>query len=431
MKGAFIVLLLLAAPGAARADEFDRLKQHPRVAAALAYLHADDARTLAEQVAITQIPAPPFQEAARAADFAARLRAAGLTDVTIDAEGNVIGKRPGSARRPLLVLSAHLDTVFAAGTDVNVTVRDGRHLAPGIMDDARGLAALLSVLRSMQDARLRTVGEVWFVGTVGEEALGNLRGVKALFRDHPDIDGFISVDGVDGPGHTRATRSDVVSRATGSRRWEFTFRGPGGHSFGNFGNPSAVHALGRAVAAISALTVPADPKTTFNVGVISGGNGVTAIASEARMQVDLRSNDAAELQALETRILAAVDEAVRAENARWKSDGIRAERQLIGDRPASTSSTDPVLVDAAVAAHVALGLPEPVRQFASTDSNVPLGLGIPAATLNGGGRGDKAHSPDEWYEPVDAWLGPQVILLTTLRLSGVHGASKPGLRRRP
>lgn len=430
MKGPVLALLLIACAGAASADETARLAKHPAVARALELLRADDARTLTEQVAITRIPAPPFKESVRAADFAARLRAAGLTDVSIDAEGNVIGKRPGAARRPLLVVSAHLDTVFAEGTDVTVAVREGRHHAPGIMDDARGLAALLSVLRSLQEAKLRTAGDVWFVGTVGEEALGNLRGVKALFRDHPHIDGFISIDGVDGPGHTRDMRSDVVSQATGSRRWEFIFRGPGGHSFSNFGNPSAVHALGRAVAAISALTVPADPKTTFNVGVVSGGNGVTAIASEAKMQVDMRSNDAAELQALETRVLAAVEEAVRAENARWDSDAIRAERTLIGDRPASTSATHPAVADAAVAAHLALGLPEPARQFASTDSNVPLGLGIPAATLNGGGRGDKAHSPDEWYEHVDAWLGPQVILLTTLRLSGVQGVSKPTLPRR-
>ena len=193
--------------------------------------------------------------------------------MSIDAAGNVIGKRKGKSSAPLLVLSAHLDTVFTEGTDLTVTQKDGRHYAPGIMDDARGLAALLSVLRAMQNARIETVGDVWFVGTVGEEALGNLKGVKALFADHPHIDGFISVDGVDSPDDAAAGRSEIVNAATGSRRWEITFSGPGGHSFENFGTPSAMHAMGRAIAQIADLKPPADPKTTFNVGVVSGGNG--------------------------------------------------------------------------------------------------------------------------------------------------------------
>jgi tripeptide aminopeptidase len=175
------------------------------------------------------------------------------------------------------------------------------------------------------------------------------------------------------------------------------------------------------------LRTPSDPRTTFNVGIVSGGTGVTAIASEAVMGVDMRSNDAQQLADLERKILAAVGDAVSAENARWKSGEIRAERKLVGDRPASTRATNPALVEAAVGAYGALGLATPVLRFASTDSNVPLGLGIPAATLHGGGIGDKAHSSDEWYEHVNAWRGPQLILLTTLRLVGVKGVSKPAL----
>jgi acetylornithine deacetylase/succinyl-diaminopimelate desuccinylase-like protein len=250
--------------------------------------------------------------------------------------------------------------------------------------------------------------------------------VKALFAENPGIDGFISVDGVDSPAEAAAGRVHVVTQATGSRRWEFRFTGPGGHSFGNFGNPSAVHALGRAVAAIAELKPPADPKTTFNVGQVTGGTGVTAIASEASMSVDLRSNDADELRALEASVLAIVDSAAAAENARWNSTAVKVERKLLGDRPASTRISDTALVDAAIAAYAALGL-EAETGFASTDSNVPLGLGIPAATLNGGGRGDLAHSTDEWYEHVNAWQGPQVLLLTTLRLSGLAGVSQPAL----
>lgn len=427
---ALMVGALLAAPAFA-AGEFEPLLADLRVKSALRFLRHDDARTLAEQIAITQVPAPPFKESVRARDFAARLRDAGLSDVSIDAVGNVIAKRPGAAKGkgPLLVLSAHLDTVFDEGTDLTVKQKDGRYHAPGISDDARGLAALLSLARAMQAANLRTVGDVWFVGTVGEEALGNLRGVKALFNDHPRIDGFISVDGVDAPGHE--SRSEIVHQATGSRRWEISFAGPGGHSFENFGNPSAVHAMGRAIARIAELEVAQDPRTTFNVGVVSGGTGVTSIAASATMRVDIRSNDAAELARLEERILAAVDESVRAENARIDAAPttakVTSERKLIGDRPASARSTDSTLVDAAVGAHRALDLPEPLLRAASTDSNVPLGLGIPAATMNGGGRGDQAHSHDEWYEHVNAWQGPQVLLLTTLRLAGLQGVSKPAL----
>jgi acetylornithine deacetylase/succinyl-diaminopimelate desuccinylase-like protein len=424
-----LLLVVLATPALA-ADPYAALLADARVKSALQFLRDDDARTLREQIELTQIPAPPHGEAARAADFAARLRAAGLEDVSIDAAGNVIGKRPGRAHGPLLVLSAHLDTVFPAGTDVKVRQDGARYLAPGIIDDARGLVVVLSVLRALESQRIAMAGDVWFVGTVGEEALGNLKGVKTLFADRPGIDGFISVDGVESKEDAAAGRARIVTHATGSRRWEITFAGPGGHSFENFGNPSAVHAMGRAIAAIADLPVPADPKTTFNVGVVSGGTGVTAIASAATMGVDIRSNDSRELAALEQKILAAVDAAVAAENARWKSTSIRAERKLVGDRPATIRDTEPVLVDAAVGAYQALGRARPELRFASTDSNVPLGLGIPAATLDGGGIGGKAHSADEWYEHSDAWRGPQIILLTTLRLAGVPGVSQPALAKR-
>jgi acetylornithine deacetylase/succinyl-diaminopimelate desuccinylase-like protein len=421
--------LALALPAFGADRPYAKLLRQPAVKAAMKLLREDDTRTLQEQIALAQVPAPPFKEAVRAQDFAARLRAAGLEDVSIDGTGNVIGKRPGLQGGPLLVISAHLDTVFDEGSDVTVRQQDGRYHGLGIYDDARGLAALLSVLRAMQAAQLRTVGDVWFVGTVGEEALGNLRGAKALFAAHPAIDGFISVDGVDSPEEAATGRTHVVTQATGSRRWEFRFTGPGGHSFGNFGNPSAVHALGRAVAAIADLKPPADPKTTFNVGQVTGGTGVTAIASEATLLLDLRSNDADELRAIEANVQAIVDAAVAAENARWNSTGLVVQRKLLGDRPASTRSADTALADAVIAAYGALGLKADTG-FGSTDSNVPLGLGIPAATVNGGGRGDKAHSNDEWYEHVNAWRGPQVLLLTTLRLSGLAGASKPVLADR-
>lgn len=399
-----------------------------RVQAALAQIRKDDAATLREQMEIAQIPSPPFKETVRANDYLRRLHKLGLSNAAIDAEGNVVARRKGTGQGPTLVLSAHLDTVFPEGTDVTVRQKDGRYLGPGFVDDSRGLAVLLTVLRAMQDNDIRTSGDVLFVGTVGEEGLGNLRGVKALFRDNRNIDGFISVDSVSQPDEKHG-RSKIVSQATGSRRWSATFKGTGGHSFGNFGSPSAIHAMGRAIAKIADRHPPADPKTTFTVGVVSGGTSVNAIAGEAKMQVDIRSNSADELAKLERQILALVDQAVVEENARWNSKDMTVQTRLIGDRPAGEAQNDTPVVQAALQAAAALQLPEPLVGAASTDANVALSLGIPAATLSGGGRGDKAHSLEEWYEPVNAWFGPQSVLLTVLSLVGVEGVSEPLLRR--
>ena len=247
----------------------------PKVIKTLDDIKADDERALSEQKRITEIPAPPYKEKARADYFLKRFQELGFQDAAIDTEGNVIGLRKGSGGGPKLVVSAHLDTVFPEGTDVTVKEKDGAILAPGIGDDSRGLAALLSLIQAMNANDIKTVGDVLFVGTVGEEELGNLRGVKALFRDHGDIDGFISIDGL---GITR-----VVNQATGSHRYEMIFRGPGGHSFQEFGLPSAIHAMGRAIAKISELQPPKEPKTTFTVGTVRGGTSVNAIAAEARM----------------------------------------------------------------------------------------------------------------------------------------------------
>jgi tripeptide aminopeptidase len=397
------------------------LRNQPSVKAALEQIRRDDERTLEEQIEIAEIPSPPFKEQTRANDYVRRLRELGLIDVTIDAEGNVIARRPGARKgAPTLVLSAHLDTVFAEGTNVKVR-RDGkRYYGAGIGDDARGLTVLLTVLRAMQENKLRTQGDVLFVGTVGEEALGNLRGVKALFKARDDIDGFISVDNIDAaPGE-----SELVARAVGSRRWQITFTGPGGHSYQNFGTPSAVHALGRAVSMISDLHPPAEPKTTFTVATVSGGTSINAIAEKAELRIDIRSESAAALAALEEQILAAADRAGVEEGKRWSADPIRVERTLLGDRPAGAGSNDNALAMAWTGAVLALGQKAPEVVAASTDANVPMGLGIPAITASGGGIADKAHSLDEWYEPVNAWVGPQGVLLTTLALVGLEGGPK-------
>ena len=405
------------------ASAYQTLRANERVSKALDQIKADAANTLREQIEIAEIPAPPFKEQVRARDYQQRLQKLGL-QASIDSEGNVIATRKGSGRGPMLVLSAHLDTVFPEGTDVKVQKKGERYYGRGLADDTRGLVAVLSVLRAMQQTDIRTSGDVMFVGTVGEEGLGNLRGVKALLKQNSEIDGFITLE----PGAFGGERIGVG--ATGSRRWKVTFKGPGGHSSVNFGVPSAIHAMGRAIAHISDLQPPAQPRTTFTVGVVSGGTSVNTIASQATMEVDIRSDGADALAAFEKEILATVDHAVQEENLRWHSQGISAEKQLAGDRPAGTTPPDSPMVSAARQSFLALQRPEPPLATVSTDTNAAVALGVPALMLSAGGIAGDLHSPGEWFEPVDAWVGPQAALLTVLGLVGVEGVSKPLLSER-
>jgi acetylornithine deacetylase/succinyl-diaminopimelate desuccinylase-like protein len=423
-------LLLFAAPALAQTPSpmeasLQAVLADAKIVRTLEAIKADDIRTLEEQKRITEIPAPPFKEKVRAEYYLKRMQEVGLKDAAIDAEGNVVALRKGTAGgRPKLVLSAHLDTVFPEGTDVTVKEKDGVINAPGIGDDSRGLAALLSLVKAVNDNGIVTVGDVLVVGTVGEEELGNLRGVKALFRDHKDIDGFISIDGL---GISRA-----VNQATGSHRYEMTFTGPGGHSFQEFGLPSAIHAMGRAIAKISELRTPSNPKTTFTVGTVSGGTSVNAIAAEAKMAVDMRSNSTEELLKLEERLLDLVRQAVAEENARWNTDKLTVAIKLIGDRPAGIVEMDSPIVQATQrAVSVITRGRRATFGGASTDSNIAMSLGIPAVTIGGGGEGGNWHSRNEWYRPTDAWMGPQSALLTVLMLVGLYEVAKPALAVRP
>jgi tripeptide aminopeptidase len=399
------------------------LLANPGVATMLEGLKADAARTLAEQRSLAEIASPPFKEQRRAEYFLKRFRELGLADAAVDPEGNVIGRRAGCGNGPKLLVCAHLDSVFPEGTDVTVTERDGALHGPGIGDNARGLAVTLALIRAMNANALRIVGDITWVGTVGEEELGNLRGVRALLREHPDIDGFVAIDGL------KVTR--LVNQATGSHRYEIVFTGPGGHSFAAFGLPSPIHAMGRAIAGISDLQPPSDPKTTFTVGTVRGGTSVNAIAKEARMAVDIRSNSADELMRLEARIIAIVRDAVAQENKRWGSDKIAVEIKLIGDRPAGATPADTPIVMAARRALAAVAPGAAIELAASsTDSNIAMSLGIPAVTIGAGGEGGGQHSLSEWYKPTEAHLGPQNALLTLLLLAGLDGVSKPVLARR-
>ena len=402
-------------------EAFDAVRADPRVIEALEQLRLREPATIEEQIRITEIPAPPFMEDERAAYYLEQVRARGLEDAWMDSEGNVIGRRPGAGvgggEAPILLIGAHLDTVFGPEVDVSVEFRDGRYYAPGIGDDSRGLAVLLAVIEVLGESGIDTVADVLFTGNVGEEGRGDLRGIKAIFRENPEIDGFISVDGV------RMTR--ITIGGTGSRRFEFRFSGPGGHSFGAFGLPSATHAMGRAIAHIAELRTPSYPKTTFTVGTVDGGTSVNSIAADAVFAIDMRSNSPEQLVQLEAEAKAVALAAVAEENARWNNGEIALEFVLIGDRPTGLTPAGSPIVQAAALATETSGVPLRELGISSTDSNVPMALGIPAITMPGGGDGGDAHSPGEWFAPEDSHLGPQTVLLTILALAGIEGVSEP------
>lgn len=397
----------------------------PAVRAALDFLKADDAATLADQKALVVIPSPTFKEQQRAQDYLGRLKAAGLEDVRMDSASNVCGVLRGSGGGPKLLLSAHLDTVFPEGTDLTIKEKDGKLYAPGIADDARGLAAILSVVRGLKAAKLRTVGDVWFCGTVGEEGLGDLKGIKQVFADHKDIDGYIALES------PTVANEEISYQAAGSNRYRISYKGPGGHSYQAFGLPSAIHALGRAIAGISELQTPKTPKTTFTVGTIAGGTSVNSIAADATMDLDMRSNDNNELLKLEGQALQIARDAAAAENRRWGSDKLQVDIRQVGARPAGSPSPDSTVVHALWLSVKTSGGTPRLAGARSTEANLPISLGIPAAVVGAGGYSQGIHSPEEWFDPANAYLGPTKTLLAIVGLAGLDGVSKPLLEKRP
>jgi tripeptide aminopeptidase len=415
LKSVTIALLTFAIPAAAQSP---LPTANPKVRAALDLLKADNAWTVQQQVELTQIPAPPFKERTRGAEYKRRLEALGLSNVRVDAEGNVIAERRGVGTGPTVVIAGHLDTVFPEGTDVTVK-HDGTKLrAPGIGDDDRGLAVVLAVARAFEKTGLQTNGTVYFIGDVGEEGPGNLRGMRHLFGKElkGKVDYFISVDD-SGLG--------IASRAVGSNRYRVSYKGPGGHSYGAFGIPNPIHALGRAIAGIADIQVPTTPKTTFNVGVIQGGTSVNSIAGEATMEVDMRSEDAKSLAAVDVQVQRVLRDALAAENARWKGSRATAAQltlriDTIGIRPTGAQSDDAPIIRTALAAAKALGFTSSTSA-SSTDANIPISLGIPAMRIGGGGHAEGAHSLGEWYDDgADGYLGPQWAALIVASLAGVH-----------
>lgn len=391
-----------------------QLATAPEVEQALRFFDANAQAITDEQIRICSIPATPFGEQERAEYLAERFRELGLNEVTIDEEGNCIGLYNGRSSSPLIVVSAHLDTVFPAGTDFTVRREGYRLLAPGIADDGCGLIALIAMVQAMRAAKIETDGSILFVGTVGEEGEGNLRGVRHLLTrgswSKRKIDAFLSFDG---PGVDR-----ITNRALGSRRYRVEFNGPGGHSWGDFGVPNPVHALGRAISRLAAYPAPKEPRTTYNVGSVVGGTSVNAIPERAAMEVDLRSAADVELKRLDAFFRRAMQEAAEEENGRRRPGdaALKFQMALIGERPSGETPADSSLVKLAIESTKLLGV-EPRLDQSSTDSNLPISLGIPAITLGAGGTSGASHTLAEWYDPRDRDKGLKRGLLLILGLA--------------
>ncbi|WP_339285026.1 M20/M25/M40 family metallo-hydrolase [Oceanobacillus sp. FSL K6-3682] len=401
-------------------EQMKKIQADENVQKALEQIKEEDSLTIEQQKMLTEIPAPPFKEEKRAEAYKKLLEDYDLEDVHMDEEGNVFGKRSGTGDGPILVVSAHLDTVFPEGTDTTVIEKEGKLHAPGIGDDTRGLAEVLAVIRALQDSNVKTVGDIIIGGTVGEEGAGDLRGVKAYFKENK-ADGYISVDG--------SNLETMIYLGTGSFRYRITFQGKGGHSFGDFGTPSATHALGRAIAAIADLETKTDPKTTFSVGPIEGGSSVNAISEQASMEVDLRSNSMEELIELDKKFLAIVEEACQKENERWGKNSMTVEVEKFGNRPPASQSKEAPIVQALAEAIKGVGKEPVYGEPVSTDANYPMSLGIPAVTSGLGGKAGGTHTLKEWFDPEDAYLAVQKHFLFILSLVGVDGLTTPILTK--
>ena len=391
--------------------EIARITGHPAFKAAIGKLDADHDRTVADIITLTEIPAPPFKEDRRAAAYLEMLRAHGREDVEQDEIGNVMGLRRGAGNGALIVVAAHLDTVFPEGTDVTVRREGTKLYAPGVGDDTCSLAVLLAFIRALDAAGIRTRNDILFVGDVGEEGLGDLRGVRHLFTQGRYRDRIASFITVDSPQVDK-----IVVGGVGSKRYSIRFKGPGGHSFGAFGIVNPMNAMAHLVSELGRIQVPETPRTTFCASIVGGGTSVNAIPEESWVDIDLRSESAEELARLDARCREIIAEAVARENAaRSTSEGaISVEIRTLGDRPAGNTPKDADIVRYAKAALEAGGF-APRLEASSTDANIPMSLGIPAIKIGSGGTGGRAHSLGEWIDvEKSASLSGMVASLATI-----------------
>ncbi len=415
-------------PTAAKVDvpraqqEVARIAAQPDVAKTLAWFAAHEPDLRRWQMELARIPAPPFGEAARAEWLRKRFTDLGLEEVRIDAVGNVLGVRRGTERGGKYVaLTAHIDTVFPAGTplDIRNDAEGGKLLGPGISDNASGVTALLALAAALRDAPVSHAASLLFIGNVGEEGEGNLRGMRHLFSDPQWKDALTYTLVLDGSGS-----DTIVTLALGSRRFEITVRGPGGHSWSDFGAPNPIVILSRAIAGFSRAKLPAEPRTSASVGVIQGGTSVNTIPESASARVDIRSTSSAEMERLERALRAAVEEALAEEQAAQRHGATSKSRASveiasIGSRPAADLPEGARILEVIRAVDAHLGNASRLHR-ASTDANIPLSLGLEAVSLGAGGTGGGAHTLHEWYDPSGRDLALKRILLSALTLAGVR-----------
>ena len=408
-----------AAPACPPRDQYcaevRAITRNAKVQRAVTYIEQTDASALRDLIALTQIAAPPFKETERARKYADMMRAAGADSVAIDEVGNVIAVRRGIRRGRIVALAGHIDTVFPEGTDVRERQRGDTLFATGVGDDTRGLIVMLQILRAMVRADLRAQSDIWFVGTIGEEGLGDLRGVKHIFKNgEPRIDSFIAVDG----DHD----DEITNGAVGSKRYRVTFNGEGGHSYGDFGAASPIHALGRAIHLFDEAArryTAGNPGTTYNIGRIGGGTSINAIAAQAWAEVDMRSDTRVRLDAIDSIFHVSMVAALNEQNAqRTVRSELTLEARLVGDRPSGTTAATTPLVQRALAVTRSLGL-TPRLDKSSTDANVPISRGVPAITIGRGGIGGNAHSPEEFWVNVQSTRAIRRVLYLALAEAGL------------
>jgi tripeptide aminopeptidase len=401
-------------------QEVARLAASPEVRSAYNWFRTQEPQFLQWQMEMARIGAPPFGESARAAWLQERFREIGLDDVRIDDVGNVFGTHPGFGRR-YVALSAHIDTVFPANTPLNIRQQGSRIYGPGVSDNGAGVVAMLAIAALLRSVRIRHALPFVFIGNVGEEGEGDLRGMRHIFSTPRWKDAIAHTLVLDGAG-----ADTIVAEALGSRRFEVIVRGPGGHSWSDFGAPNPIVILARAIEAFAATTVPAAPKTTFNIGVIRGGTSVNSIPESASMKVDIRSTSMAEMERLEQSLRRALNRAVEDETltsemrsvAQKRPSGVNCEIVVIGNRPAGELPSGARILQAVRAVDAQLSNAAQVQR-ASTDANVPLSLGLEAVAIGGGGSGGGAHTLQEWFDSNGRELALKRILLTMLALAGV------------
>ncbi|HXN21587.1 MAG TPA: M20/M25/M40 family metallo-hydrolase [Candidatus Dormibacteraeota bacterium] len=398
-----------------------QISRDPHVARALEWLSRNTDWINAEQARITAIPAPPFHESERAA-YVQKILSSYALRVSTDRAGNVIGELPGSQENQIVVLAAHLDTVFPAGTDVHVRKEGARMLAPGISDNGTGLATLVAIARGFHEANLKPARTILFVANVGEEGEGNLRGMRALVDEYKDRLKYVIA--LDGSG-----TDYITTMALGSRRIEIVVNGPGGHSWSDFGLPNPINAVARGITRFLKMRVPDSPRTTFNIGQIEGGTSVNSIPFRASIRVDLRSEQEQELERLETHLResmkAGVDEEMAAtrERGSFNSSGSQLEMgvHVLGVRPGGELAANSNLLAAVRNADTFLGNSSRLER-SSTDANIPISIGIDAISIGAGGASGGAHSLKEWYDPTDRLMGLKRVLLTLLAVAGMSPA---------